>query len=374
MNAQFEVVRRGPWSVIVAVVSAAIIALPGREAEAQVIGGKQSAQLVPMPADRLQTNLLGNGGFEQWSLGVTPLGSVPPDLWYPMGSTTNLFGQSSIAYDRVNGIMSENAVAIWPATFNGFISQTLENGTEFRGKTVTFSVDLEPDIDCGNPTSEIQIYDGVTTSSTTQMVSGIVRLSVSHTVSSAASRVELRIYPRGLCVIADNAQAILGQVSNAPYVPEANAKPELPHFPLGAVIDWWRPNGSVEVPERFKICDGTPVNDPASPFNGLATPNLLNQFIRGVTSPNQIGISGGSPDVDLSHSHSMEHTHSGTTDASNQSFGIPNCSQACGSFPYSTHTHTFTTAASSSPATGSALGTVSVLPPYVGLLKLVRIK
>lgn len=309
--------RRILWVVPALILLPGSIYLLARNSDAYAVASAQGAGLPVQSANLFQTNLLGNGGFEEWSFGVIPKGPPPTDLWYPNGDTSNLFGQSSVGYDRVEGggvISGDYSVAIWPATFNDFISQTLENASEFRGKTITFSVDLKPDPQCGSPTSEIVIDDGVTSSSVTQLVSGVVRLLVSHTVSITATKLEFRIFPRGICVIADNAQATLGLRSQAPYVPRSNPEPALPYVPLGTVIDWWRPNDNVAVPERFAICAGQLLNDPSSPFNGQAMPDLRTKFVRGVELPEEIGDTGGSETNNLAHTHGMSHTHAGSTD------------------------------------------------------------
>jgi hypothetical protein len=77
--------------------------------------------------------------------------------------------------------------------------------------------------------------------------------------------------------------------------------------PIGAVIDWWRPNPSWAIPSGFAICDGSTVNDAGSPLNGVVLPNLTSLFIVGVTNVNNIGITGGSSAhshiVDINHDH-----------------------------------------------------------------------
>jgi hypothetical protein len=76
-------------------------------------------------------------------------------------------------------------------------------------------------------------------------------------------------------------------------------------IPIGSVIDWWRPDATWPVPSGFAICDGSNVNDAASPLNGKTLPNLANRFIMGVTNVNNIGMVGGS-DI---HSHTVDINH-----------------------------------------------------------------
>lgn len=75
--------------------------------------------------------------------------------------------------------------------------------------------------------------------------------------------------------------------------------------PVGAVIDWWRADSSTAIPDGYLICNGQTVNDPDSPLDGKALPNLNNRFVRGTTSANAIGITGGAD----SHTHSINHNH-----------------------------------------------------------------
>lgn len=67
--------------------------------------------------------------------------------------------------------------------------------------------------------------------------------------------------------------------------------------PLGAVIDWWRPNGTVDVPAGYQICNGSEITDPRSPLVGAFTPDLVGKLVRGVANATEIGQSGGSDDL-----------------------------------------------------------------------------
>ena len=82
--------------------------------------------------------------------------------------------------------------------------------------------------------------------------------------------------------------------------------------PIGAVIDWWRPDATFPVPSGFAICDGHTVSDAGSPLNGKTLPNLSSRFIMGVTNVLNIGASGGSNThdhtVDINHDHGAVNT------------------------------------------------------------------
>jgi len=202
-------------------------------------------------------------------------------------------------------------------------------------------------------------------------------------------------------------------------------------LPIGAVIDWWRPDATFAVPSGFAICDGSVVNDAASPLNGKTLPNLANRFIMGVTNVNNIGTSGGSDThghtVDINHDHGAissssagaytgntasfnDHTHqwiyeqndgdwiSWNWDGSGEIMhiwdnGIHN--DGSGFYPIGTsgsnrgwytemsgaHQHQFSVGSHTHSVDVAALGvvnknttTVSNVPSYYGLLKIIRIK
>lgn len=79
--------------------------------------------------------------------------------------------------------------------------------------------------------------------------------------------------------------------------------------PVGTVIDWWRPDANTPLPDGYLVCDGQTVNDPQSPLNGKALPNLNNRVIYGTTDPNAIGATGGA----ATHHHSIDHDHPALT-------------------------------------------------------------
>lgn len=86
--------------------------------------------------------------------------------------------------------------------------------------------------------------------------------------------------------------------------------------PLGAVIDWWRPDSTFPLPAGFVICDGAFVGDPASPYFGQRLPDLRNVFVRGAATPAEIGATGGSDTVQVDvtlpgHAHAHTHDHPG---------------------------------------------------------------
>lgn len=186
--------------------------------------------------------------------------------------------------------------------------------------------------------------------------------------------------------------------------------------PVGGVIDWFRPDLTTAVPDGWAVCDGSTISDPDSPFNGKALPNLVGRFVRGL-NPAQlssygyaVGSSspslpdlGGQSTIELGHNHSVPHDHgmththdnahthtvTGRTGGANQDPPQePSPSYQGGPFVHQ-HNFTATTGAASpsttgpssttrtsfdSPGSSFALGTTSILPPYVGMLKIMRIR
>lgn len=83
-----------------------------------------------------------------------------------------------------------------------------------------------------------------------------------------------------------------------------------PGVPVGSVISWWRANADTPLPSgEWMIADGSVVSDPESPLNGKTLPDLRNRFVMGV-SATEIGITGGTNTLNLSHQHLVDnHTH-----------------------------------------------------------------
>jgi hypothetical protein len=220
------------------------------------------------------------------------------------------------------------------------------------------------------------------------------------------------------------------RIGAVPYAVESlSSAHALDGVPVGGIIDWWRPSGSTALPPAgFVVCDGSQVNDAASPYNGMTVPDLRNRFTYGANLVTDIGTTGGAAShthtVDLgSHTHTVDlnHDHPSASAAAlsagshahtvltfdgidwyggngtlvgdwNNGFTQPagsgfypmwaGVAQNVVSSSAGAHTHNVdlpalgTTLVSSSsvdlPATTSSSS--SNLPPYVGLLKIVRIK
>lgn len=82
-------------------------------------------------------------------------------------------------------------------------------------------------------------------------------------------------------------------VTGCAVVLTAAPPPQSTDVPIGAVIDWWRPNATFAIPTGYQVADGTAVTDAASPLVGTQLPDLRNKFVRGASGLAGIGGSGG---------------------------------------------------------------------------------
>lgn len=343
----------------------------------------------PFSVPSFRPNLLRNGGLEIWSFGID--GTRPPTWWFPMGDAANTFNnQDALLIHRVPGDSDcpsdvgggEWAMELTALEPGNFISQRLENATEFRCKTVTLIAHFMTPYNVTSP--EITIDDGVSSSSDTrQLVIGEwIRFSVTHKVSEHATKLEIKIDPDTISIV-DDVQLVCGDFPNTPYVPNGAVDAALLAAPLGSVVPWYPMAPGISVPEGFAIADGSTVTDPESHFFGLATVDLSGRFVLGTTDPNTIGTSGGVLQHDLSHDHDIYHRHTGTTglpdDILPNIWIVPPPNGGIGRAGEDGHRHNFTTSEpvdepSGNNRSGSALGIIDNRPPFVRLLMIMRIK
>jgi hypothetical protein len=203
--------------------------------------------------------------------------------------------------------------------------------------------------------------------------------------------------PRFLQVQVDGQAPLapLQQLGSVPFAVAAGGS-----VPVGGVIDWYRPRASDPVPDGWVICDGQPITDADSPFNGTNAPNLVGRFTRGIANTPTFGADQGAPPsagadsfaFTLPHGHGLtSHTHtipdhshsfSGTTDGPTYFPVPPNTNVLIGTFGSPNHSHTFSgTTNSVALTTGGGVGstdnatpgtTVPTVPAHVGLLKIMR--
>lgn len=243
--------------------------------------------------------------------------------------------------------------------------------------------------------------------------------------------------------MADNsvgsAQIIDGEVHTQDVADQAITQRKLDPtvLPVGSVIAWYRPNGTISPPLNWEICDGRSWNTIPNEW-GITTgniPDLRNKFILGASltgigtdpsSPPDIGAAGGSHTRSLTHTHTinshshphshvvdahshfMDHYHHGAAhthsiDGTSQVFDYAGVGGAFGVLPGSTNTGTSGTTSTGGPLEGgdsprtstdqqspgtttdntgsgtltsnnnSALGS-DFRPSYVGLLYIMKVK
>lgn len=141
--------------------------------------------------------------------------------------------------------------------------------------------------------------------------------------------------------------------------------------PIGAIIDWWQPQkiDFLPLPFGYEVCDGTNITTPGSLLYGQIKPDLRHLFIMGIGNVTEIGKEGG---ASLTHtSNSGSHTHAvgnGQDEGGNICGSCSHCSKSlvgCGH-------NTFDPPASTHKS-GDHTHTVNTIPPYMGLLKLLRV-
>lgn len=142
--------------------------------------------------------------------------------------------------------------------------------------------------------------------------------------------------------------------------------------PIGTIIDWWRNEDAPEplpIPQGYQVCDGLDIQDPKSPLKGQRVPNLLNRFIRGVTKPDSIGEQGGAESTPLPDSTGS--CYKGGEDPGGKEYDVRDDNQGWG-----TDVHLRVDGGSSKKEgqhRHALSGKVAILPPYFGLLKLMRV-
>jgi len=142
--------------------------------------------------------------------------------------------------------------------------------------------------------------------------------------------------------------------------------------PIGTIIDWWRDENAPVVqpePTGYQVCDGSEIRDDKSPLKGQRVPNLTNLFIRGVTKPDLIGSTGGSETSPLPAMTGS--CYLGGSDPGAQAYNTRDDNQGWGS-----NVHLRVDGGSSTEEGQHRHhmgGLVFIIPPYLGLLKLMRV-
>jgi len=165
--------------------------------------------------------------------------------------------------------------------------------------------------------------------------------------------------------------------------------------PVGTVLDWFC-TGPCTIPDGFVLADGSTVDDPASPLDGVTLPDLRQQFVRGAQTTASVGNTGGAS----SHTHSVDPTDTSTTGVGSHLHSVnppptfdnfsvetqqmQNCVASCTSVSLSGHEHGLDIGTFSSSSAGSHSHSVDIVPfnsasgnnspPFVDLVKIIRIK
>lgn len=140
--------------------------------------------------------------------------------------------------------------------------------------------------------------------------------------------------------------------------------------PIGTVIDWWRDSEASVVlpfPDGYQICDGSEIRQ--GPLAGQKTPNLQHVFIRGAVTVEELGDTGGMEKAPLPKSTGS--CYNDGDDPGRAAYLVRDDHQKWGSDVHlrvdegnskdeGQHRHDLG-------------GTVSIVPPYYSLLKLMRI-
>lgn len=92
-------------------------------------------------------------------------------------------------------------------------------------------------------------------------------------------------------------------------------------LPIGSIVPWNDFNGVLTLDTNFRYCDGSVINAPGSPIDGLTTDDLSGAYIvgYGTLGAGDIGTAPydttptGNPNhqIALNHTHTHSHTHTG---------------------------------------------------------------
>lgn len=78
--------------------------------------------------------------------------------------------------------------------------------------------------------------------------------------------------------------------------------PPLGGVPVGTILAYVGPLNTL--PDSWRLCDGSQVNDAQSPFNGQTLPRITdNRFLMGVEAAQSVNQAGGRNDIPQAGSH-----------------------------------------------------------------------
>jgi len=171
---------------------------------------------------------------------------------------------------------------------------------------------------------------------------------------------------------------------------DVEAAPAGPKVPVGAVLDWFCVDPCT-IPPGYVLADGSVVDDPSSPLDGVTLPDLRETFVRGAATTDDVGDTGGSPGE---HTHSVDPPNTETTSDSHfhgvdgdlggatvfNGFSPGGCVAGC-NLLVADHNHNIGTLTAADDDHSHAVETSPFdsassdgLPPFVDLVKIIRIK
>ena len=142
--------------------------------------------------------------------------------------------------------------------------------------------------------------------------------------------------------------------------------------PIGTVIDWWRNEDASIVmpfPSGYQVCDGSVITSSQSPLVGQNVPDLSDRFILGMVHASGIGKLGGQSSTH--YSGATDSCYNGGADPGRTAYFVRDDEDAWG-----TDHHIKIDKGSSDREGQHRHGfniTIPTMPPYYGLLKMMRI-
>jgi hypothetical protein len=317
----------------------------------------------------------GKTGFTSFQVTTFPSG-----FYFSGLSATAVSGSQLVPVSQVGA--GSSIILVWNSSVTDVTSITIYYSSAAEGQQTATPTDS------GFWTSPALTTDTVFTVMVTVTVEGGSPLSGALSTSVVIRNPQLiaASLQAGTATIAASLQAGTATVSGSLTAGTISALGVINGFgtvPIGAILDWWMPVGSkVTPPANFAICDGSKISDPDSPFNGFNTPNLVQRFTYGATNIGEIGQTGGSSTANVSITSPLPSNTGNIPNsapaAANTSAGtiIRNNPSTSFRFAMSNDNVSWNDGQHIHNLGGSVTGSTSIstLPPYVCLLKIVRIK
>lgn len=135
------------------------------------------------------------------------------------------------------------------------------------------------------------------------------------------------------------------------------------NVPIGGIVDWFTKAGATTLPDGYQICDGSQII--VGPLAGIRTPNLVHRFTMGVSDDKDVDFQKSREPKDMPRDatgallqHWTATTGENNGEQGKSKFESGDCAHGTSCSAPEGHTHTITIE----------------YPPYVGLLKIIRIR